>query len=113
MDFRINGPLEVRAEEPPPPLGGIKQQDVLAVLLLDAGQVVSRDRLIDALWGEAPPPTAGHTLDASISRLRKLLGAGPGQLLTRVPGYVLSVEPGTVDLDRFEQMLAAGRGALH
>src|SRR4051794_18865106 len=77
LDFRILGPLEVRADDTPVPLSGAKQRAVLAVLLLDAGQVVSRDRLIDALWGEAPPPTAGHTLDAYVSRLRKLLGDDP------------------------------------
>jgi DNA-binding SARP family transcriptional activator len=111
LDFRILGPLEVRADGTPLALGGAKQRAVLAVLLLDAGQVVSRDRLIDALWGQAPPPTARHTLEAYVSRLRKLLG--DGRLLTRTPGYVLRVEPGAVDLDRFEQLLTAGRGALH
>jgi DNA-binding SARP family transcriptional activator len=113
LDFRILGPLEVRDRDTPLPLGGVKQRAVLAVLLLDAGQVVSRDRLIDALWGEAPPPTAGHTLDAYVSRLRKLLGDSPGRLLTRAPGYVLRLEPGALDLDRFERLLAAGRVALH
>jgi DNA-binding SARP family transcriptional activator len=113
LDFRILGPLEVRAQDTPLPLGGAKQRTVLAVLLLDAGVVVSRDQLIDALWGEAPPPTAGHTLDAYVSRLRKVLGDDPGRLLTRAPGYMLRVEPGALDLDRFEQLLAAGRAALH
>jgi DNA-binding SARP family transcriptional activator len=112
LDFRILGPLEVRAEDTPLPLGGAKQRVVLAVLLLDAGQVVSRDRLIDALWGEAPPLTARHTLDAYVSRLRKLLGDEPDRLLTRAPGYVLQVEPGAVDLQRFERLMEAGSAAL-
>jgi len=58
MEFRILGPLEVLEEGRPVALGGAKQRALLAVLLLHANEVVSRDRLIDELWGGEPPDTA-------------------------------------------------------
>ena len=71
------------------PIGGAKQRALLALLLLHANEVVSRDRLIGELWGERPPGTAEHSLDHQISRLRKLLE--PSDLLvTKAGGYVLA-----------------------
>lgn len=108
--FRLLGPLEVLADDGAPiPLGGAKQRVVLAALLLRAGEVVSTDSLIDALWGNAAPRTAPTSLQNAISALRKLLG--PDLLLTRPPGYVLAVDGDSVDLNRFERLLseAAGR----
>jgi DNA-binding SARP family transcriptional activator len=87
VEFRILGPLEVQANGHRLQLGGRKQRALLAVLLLNANQVVSRDRLVDALWGERPPQTASHTLDAYVSRLRKAPApamAEPGWLLRRL-----------------------------
>jgi len=54
MDFRLLGPLEVAGDDGSLTLGGIKQRSLLAMLLLHANQVVSTDRLIDALWGASP-----------------------------------------------------------
>ena len=76
VEFRILGPLEVSGDDGPLPLGGQKQRAVLALLLLNAGRVVSTDRLIDALWGESPPRTAATSLQNFVVALRKLLGAG-------------------------------------
>ena len=56
MEFGILGPLEVLENGHPVPLGGSKQRALLACLLLHANEVVSRDRLIDELWGASPPP---------------------------------------------------------
>ncbi|MGN6799878.1 MAG: BTAD domain-containing putative transcriptional regulator [Gaiellaceae bacterium] len=110
MDFRVLGPVEVYDGDRRLPLGGPKQRAVLAVLLLGRNEPVSRDRLIDALWGEEPPTSAPHTLDAYISRLRKSLGP---ERLTRGSGaYVLHVEPGELDLDRFEALAVQGRELL-
>src|SRR3954453_14638253 len=99
MDFRILGPLEVVAPDGPVSLGGAKQRALLAILLLRANEVVSTDHLIDALWGEEPPDTAPKALQVHISQLRKALG--PALIRTRPPGYVLDLEPGDLDLDRF------------
>jgi DNA-binding SARP family transcriptional activator len=106
-EFRILGPLEVSDETGPLLLGGLKQRAVLALLLLDAGRVVSVDRLIDALWGEQPPRTASTSLQNFISALRKLLG--PGILETKAPGYRLNVKPGELDLDRFRAAVVDAR----
>src|SRR3954449_7368563 len=113
MDYRLLGSLEVRRGDGPLPLGGPKQRALLAILLLNANRVVSRDRLIDELWGELPPPSAGHMLDVTVSRLRKVLGAGGDMpLKTAAPGYVLRVGAGELDAERFECLLAEGRAAV-
>jgi ABC-type transport system substrate-binding protein/DNA-binding SARP family transcriptional activator len=83
---------------------------VLSVLLLARNRPVSRDMLIDSLWGESPPATAAHTLDAYVSRLRKSLG--DDRLTRSAGGYVLRVEQGELDVDRFEELVARGRKLL-
>ncbi len=110
MEFAVLGPVAVARDGRELPLGGPKQRGLLAILLLHANEVVSRDRLIDGLWGERPPPTAGHTLDNYVSRLRKVLG--DARLSRRPPGYVLHVESDELDLDRFERLFQEGREAL-
>ena len=80
------------------------------MLLLRANNAVARDRLIDGLWGERPPPTAEHTLDNYLSRLRKVVGED--RIARRPPGYVVRVESGELDLDRFEEALRRGREKL-
>jgi DNA-binding SARP family transcriptional activator len=90
-------------------LGGVKQRSLLAVLLLNANEVVSAARLIDELWGDAPPATAGKVIQGHVSRLRKELGEA--RLSTRPPGYVLHVDPAELDLDRFEQLVGEARSA--
>ena len=110
MEYRVLGPLEVYDGERSMPLAGAKQRGLLALLLVHANHVLSRDRLIDELWGEQPPGTAVPSLQVYVSRLRKLLP--PDTLLTRPPGYLLEVEPDELDLRRFERLLAEGRAAL-
>lgn len=110
MQFGVLGPVEVRRAGHELPLGGPKQRALLAMLLLNGNKVVSRDRLSDGLWGERPPASVEHTLDNYVSRLRKALG--PGRLERRPPGYLLRVEPGEFDLDRFEKLFNEGCDAL-
>jgi DNA-binding SARP family transcriptional activator len=109
LEFRILGPLEVLGEHGPVVLGGTRHRALLAILLLEAGRVVSTDRLVDLLWGEAAPRTATTSLQNSISKLRRELG--PEILETRAPGYVLRVDPSRVDANRFEQLLRDARRA--
>jgi DNA-binding SARP family transcriptional activator/tetratricopeptide (TPR) repeat protein len=107
MEFRILGPLEVWAEgDRKLDLAG-KQRALLAILLLHANKAVSTDRLIDELWDGEPPETADKALHVYVSRLRKLLGRERVQ--TAAPGYLLRVEPGELDLARFEQLQRDGR----
>src|SRR5437764_11189433 len=100
MDYRVLGPLEVLDGEESLPLAGAKQRALLALLLLNANRVVSRERLIDDLWGDDPPETAVTSVQVYVSRLRKLLP--PETLLTRPPGYLLRAEADETDLQRFE-----------
>jgi DNA-binding SARP family transcriptional activator len=116
MDFRLLGPLEVVEHDRSLALGGVKPRSLLAVLLLNANQVVSADRLIDVLWGDAPPPTAAKGIQVHVSRLRKELG--DGRVVTRPPGYVVQVDPSELDLTRFERLVdeasrAEPAGAAH
>ena len=109
MRFTVLGPVELWVEGRLVPLGGPKQRALLAFLLLHANEAVARDRLIDALWGESPPRSASESLDAYIYRLRKLLGHD--RLVRRGSGYVLSVEAGELDADRFELLVTSARQA--
>jgi DNA-binding SARP family transcriptional activator len=109
MDFRLLGPLEVAGEDGPLALGGIKQRSLLAMLLLHANQVVSTDRLIDALWGASPPFTCGKSIQVYVSRLRKAME--DNRLVTHAPGYVVYLDPTELDLARFEQLVAEARRA--
>ena len=84
----------------------------MAVLALHANQVVSTDRLIDQLWNEHPPPTAVHTVQVFVSRLRGALASASDRLVTMPPGYLLEVGIDEVDADRCERLYASARAAL-
>jgi len=102
--------LEVERDDRLLPIGGIKHRALLAVLLLHLNRVVSRDHLIEAIWGERAPETAQTALQVYISALRKTLGAD--SIITRAPGYALQADPDSVDLHRFEALGRAGKDAL-
>ena len=110
MRFGLLGPLEVRTDEKLLRLGGAKQRALLAILLMHANEVVSRDRLLEEIWPDRPSGDAAHSLDHQISRLRKALDA-PDLLVTRSGGYLLGVQLGDVDVHRFEENLERGRQA--
>lgn len=118
MEFRILGPLEVYEDGRRVELGGARQRALLAILLTRANHVVSRDRLIDDLFGEEPRESAGALLQVYVSRLRKALEPGrergkqTGVVVTKAPGYLVRVEPGALDLERFEALAEEGRRAL-
>jgi DNA-binding winged helix-turn-helix (wHTH) protein len=117
MEFRILGPLEVSPNGRPLTPSAPRERALLAMLLLRANRVVSTDQLIDWLWGEAPPSTAKATLQTYVLRLRRLLRP-PGDpplnavLVTCPPGYLLKVEPGQLDLHRFDRLLDEARAAM-
>ena len=108
MEFRLLGPLEVLDSDRPVPLGRGRQRALFALLLIHANEVVSTDRLIDQLWGEAPPRTALKSVQVYVSRLRK--GLGDGRLVTQPPGYVLRADPSEVDVRCFERLVADADG---
>jgi len=109
VEFALLGPLEARASAEPVPLGGPKQRALLAMLLLEAGRVVSLDRLIEALWEGAPPATAVASLQNFVAQLRKALGADT--IETRSPGYVLRLDPEQLDLARVRSLVDSARAS--
>jgi DNA-binding SARP family transcriptional activator len=104
MEFRILGPVEARADGGPIDLGRPKQRALLAALLLRAGAAIPREALVDALWGEAPPASAVQSLQVYVSGLRKVLGAE--RIETRGTSYRVVLEPGELDLERFEALVS-------
>ena len=88
------GPLEVQTERGWTGVGAPKWRTVLAVLLLNPGQVVSTDRLIAEVWPGKPPRTATNLVSVYVHRLRGLIGEAGGQILvTRAPGYQIMIAP--------------------
>ena len=111
--------MEVGDGESLVPISSAKQRALLGLLLLHANEVVSVERLIDELWGESPPATASKSLQVYVSRLRKALSANGAHgadtysgLITSPRGYLIRVEPGELDLQRFEQLVAEGEAAF-
>jgi YVTN family beta-propeller protein len=109
VEYRILGPLEVLDGAEPVILGTAKEQALLAVLLLHANEVVSRERLIDELWGGEPPPTARKAVQVYVSQLRKALAVNGSAIETRPAGYVLEVNAEHVDAAQFERLVAEAR----
>ncbi|HEX6700556.1 MAG TPA: BTAD domain-containing putative transcriptional regulator [Gaiellaceae bacterium] len=107
LEFRLLGPLEIRdGDRVLPPLAP-KQRALLAAMLLRAGQFVSKQRLIDDVWGEDAPLTVTNSLENQIWRLRQALGRDV--VVTRSPGYVLDVDPEQVDALRLDRLLSRAR----
>ena len=113
MEFRILGPVEIAAGSERLELGGSRQQIVAAVLLLSANRVVTVDRLLEAIYGEDLPPTSRSQAQISISYLRRMFAAHSSSpvISTHPHGYIINVGPGELDLQRFEELVAAGRAA--
>jgi DNA-binding SARP family transcriptional activator len=114
MRFAVLGSLVVddggvgRATE----IGGARVRRLLAVLLVHANEVVSEDRLLDLVWNGTEPSGGPGTLRVTVSRLRKVLNrgdAGGGRLVTRAPGYALTIADGELDAAEFERLVAEGR----
>lgn len=117
MDFRLLGPLDVVDHGRSIQVGHGKRRSLLVLLLLHPNEVISAERLIDALWGERPPATAAKSLHVYVSQLRRELGrdavsANGGVLVTRGNGYAACVGTEDIDTQRFERMLADGLRAL-
>jgi DNA-binding SARP family transcriptional activator len=111
--FRMLGPLEVQTERGWTGVGAPKWRTVLAVLLLNPGQVISTDRLIAEVWGERPPARAANSVSIYVHKLRRLMGDAESRILvTHSPGYQLLLAGDDLDAGRFASLAAAGRTAL-
>jgi DNA-binding SARP family transcriptional activator/tetratricopeptide (TPR) repeat protein len=110
LEFGLLGPLMVRVGGVSVPVARGRERAVLAVLLLNAGQVVSADQLAGALWGQSPPLSARVTIRNYVMRLRHALGdAGASRIHTRPMGYLMSVDARELDVSRFEALLNSAK----
>jgi DNA-binding SARP family transcriptional activator len=118
LEYRLLGPVEVRLDGEVLDLGVYKQRALLALLLINANQVVSTDRIIDELWSDDAKGDHQKALWVVVSRLRSVLEPDRKKrtdgsiILSRPPGYVLSVESDDVDANRFEALATEGRALL-
>jgi len=118
FEFRLLGPLEVLRDGEPLKVSGERQRALLSLLLVHANAFVSTDRIIDELALGDPSGTGVNALQATVSRLRRLLDGGPprdgstGVLVTEHGGYVLRADAEQIDVRRFERLAAEGRRAL-
>ena len=110
MHARILGSFQLEEGGRRIPMGGVRQRAVLVSLLLRANEVVPSEQLLMDLWGEDSSSSAANSLQAAISRLRRVLP--PGRLITRAPGYALRMFPEELDVSQFEQLVSEGREAL-
>ncbi len=109
LEVRMLGPLEVWRGRERVALGAAKQRALLSLLLIRRADV-SRDVLVEALWGEMPPSGVRNTLQVYVSRLRQVLGRDV--IETTPSGYRLCLAPGAVDAERFETLFREGRDLL-
>jgi DNA-binding SARP family transcriptional activator len=107
VDFRVLGPVELISDGESIPITAGRNEIVLAMLLLEAGRVVSVQRLVDALWAEDPPSTARSQVQICISMLRKLLTGSGAVLLTRPAGYLVQLPDDSLDLWRYRRLIKA------
>src|SRR5690349_15936624 len=109
LEVRLLGPLELVHEGRRIALGGPRLCGLLTLLAVEANEVVSRDRLVDGLWGARAPGLTGNALAVLVARLRSVLPAGV--IETVRSGYRLCIPHGATDVHRFEQLLEASAGA--
>ena len=110
MRVRLLGPVDVMVDGEARPVHGLRRKAVLATLALHGGNVVSTDRLVDAVWGETAPPTALNTLQSHVSHLRGVLGS-KAAILARSPGYLLDLGGNGTDVRLAERLLRQGTQA--
>lgn len=112
FDIRLFGTTAVRStttEVVGSQLGGIKPRQVLEVLALAEAAPVTKDRLVQVLWGDNPPASAVATLESYVCVLRRSIGTGKGTaspIVTTSAGYRLDRDLVSIDLDRCRSLLA-------
>ncbi len=117
--MRVLGPLTVEHFGAPIPLGGRKQRAVLACLVAEPNRVVSLDAIAEAVWGDEPPDRAAGVVQVYVSNLRRVLEpvriqrGGAELIVTRRPGYLLSIEPFELDAMVAERHVADARAAAN
>lgn len=112
VEIRLLGAVAAVVDGVVVDLGPARQRCVLAALAVDAGRVVSVDRLVDRVWGDQAPPQARKTLLNYLARLRRALvlaGVGDAVIRRRPGGYAVELEPPGTDLHRFRALCSRAR----
>jgi DNA-binding SARP family transcriptional activator len=115
MRYELLGPLRIVSEGRNFELRSHKMQVLLATLLVRYDQVVPAERLLGELWGGNPPRRADASLHVYISQLRKFISGVDGTqsaILTKSPGYLLSIGEAEFDFEKFHDLLVRGRELL-
>src|ERR1035437_4962189 len=119
MAIGLLGPLSAQLNDKPVAPSAAKQRQVLALLALNAGRVVTVSTLIEELWGDSPPRSYSTTLQTYILQLRNgMTAAIPGEfsarqiLGTRHCGYLLEDGACQTDVEEFSRLAQAGRAAV-
>jgi SARP family transcriptional regulator, regulator of embCAB operon len=123
MEVKVLGPLEARENgRSIAPTAG-KPRQILSLLALEAGQVVTVPTLIEELWGMQPPRSALTTLQTYILHLRRLIesalgadgpvgsGAAKELVVTRCGGYLLNIDRSDVDVHTYQRLATSGAHA--
>src|SRR5947209_15027482 len=113
VEVRLLGPVEMAVDGKAVDLSA-KERALVVALALEAGRVVSVDRLIEALWDGAEPDTANVSVRVHVSRVRRRLAeaGAEGRIATREPGYALELaERDTIDVESFDDLVGEGAKA--
>src|SRR3954454_2956919 len=114
MEYRVLGPLEVVENDRAVALGGPRHRRLLSVLLLFADEIVSTDRLVDALWNDRVPNNASAILHVRMSELRSTLrrkSTETRRIVTIGSGYQLQIGTDVFDVRQFDALIQVARGA--
>ncbi|WP_198655420.1 AfsR/SARP family transcriptional regulator [Streptomyces geranii] len=117
LRFQLFGQLRAWRGDAEVDLGQLQQRVVLAVLLLNSGRPVGRERLMDAVWGGTAPARAANLLQRHASGLRRALEPersprAPSGLLTWTEaGYLLTLGTGRLDLRDVDRLIDQAHAA--
>jgi DNA-binding SARP family transcriptional activator/tetratricopeptide (TPR) repeat protein len=109
VEFRLLGEIDMRAGGRPVDIGHTKQTYVLAALAVEAGRCVPTDSLVERVWGADPPRRARDTTRAYLCKLRQAIEPWDAMIIRQATGYMLAVDPLSVDLHRFRHLVATAR----
>lgn len=112
MEFLLLGQIDVVHDATSLPLGGPRNERIVARLALDVGHLVTVAQLVDVVWPVNPPATAADQVQNCVGTIRRRLishGLPPGRLARARCGYVLGVDSGQVDAHRFGALISGAR----
>jgi SARP family transcriptional regulator, regulator of embCAB operon len=114
LRFQVLGPLRVTYADAVIPIGAVRLERIMTILVLRANQLVPNTQLITEIWGDEPPERAKQGIHVYVSQLRKKLSAVGAQspIVTRSPGYALEVAPEALDFQVFRRLMSDGRTHL-